>query len=208
MKEFKGFVQLSNAHFASRFVIVKASANVQYRKVTQKRYSSYIRGSIQLNEVPSCTVTPVVTSPLHLCLSVTISIIYKPLYKPLHSAFCVSRLFACSHQVAIGYFGTVLSISFFNFAGVSVTKELSATTRMVLDSVRTIVIWAFSLVAQWQQFTPLTLGGFVVLLTGMMLYNNVLIMPCLVSHGCVADPFAEPSEDDDRRELAAEDEDH
>ena len=47
---------------------------------------------------------------------------------------------------------TVFSIAFFNFAGITVTKELSATTRMVLDSVRTLVIWAFSLIVHWQKF--------------------------------------------------------
>lgn len=46
-------------------------------------------------------------------------------------------------SLAIG--GTILSIAFFNFSGISVTKEMSATTRMVLDSVRTIVIWAYGL---------------------------------------------------------------
>lgn len=46
----------------------------------------------------------------------------------------------------------MISIAFFNFAGVSVTKELSATTRMVLDSVRTLVIWTVSLALHWQNF--------------------------------------------------------
>lgn len=46
----------------------------------------------------------------------------------------------------------VFSIAFFNFAGVSVTKELSATTRMVLDSIRTLVVWIFSLVFKWEHF--------------------------------------------------------
>jgi len=45
-----------------------------------------------------------------------------------------------------------LSIAFFNFAGISVTKELSATTRMVLDSVRTLVIWIVTLSLGWQNF--------------------------------------------------------
>ena len=43
--------------------------------------------------------------------------------------------------LALAFTGTIVSIAFFNFAGISVTKELSATTRMVLDSVRTLVIW-------------------------------------------------------------------
>ncbi|KAF4525075.1 hypothetical protein B566_EDAN001989 [Ephemera danica] len=50
------------------------------------------------------------------------------------------------------FLGTVVSIAFFNFAGVSVTKELSATTRMVLDSVRTLVIWVVCLGLSWQMF--------------------------------------------------------
>lgn len=52
----------------------------------------------------------------------------------------------------LAFLGTVVSIAFFNFAGVSVTKELSATTRMVLDSVRTLVIWTVSLSLRWQNF--------------------------------------------------------
>lgn len=48
--------------------------------------------------------------------------------------------------------GISFSIAFFNFAGISVTKEISATTRMILDSVRTVVIWIFSLIFGWQMF--------------------------------------------------------
>ena len=54
----------------------------------------------------------------------------------IHNSWAIS--------LAIG--GTILSIAFFNFSGISVTKEMSATTRMVLDSVRTIVIWAYGLI--------------------------------------------------------------
>ena len=46
----------------------------------------------------------------------------------------------------------VFSMAMFNFAGITVTKELSATTRMVLDTVRTLVIWVFSLALRWQKF--------------------------------------------------------
>ena len=36
---------------------------------------------------------------------------------------------------------TLVSIAFFNFSGVSITKYMSATTRKVLDTLRTMVIW-------------------------------------------------------------------
>jgi uncharacterized membrane protein YoaK (UPF0700 family) len=69
--------------------------------------------------------------------------------------------------------GNVLSIAFFNFAGISVTKELSATTRMVLDSGRTLIIWVVSLALQWQSFFPLQIVGFALLVIGMGIYNGV-----------------------------------
>lgn len=75
--------------------------------------------------------------------------------------------------------GNILSIAFFNFAGVSVTKELSATTRMVLDSVRTLTVWVFSLAIGWQPFQYLQPIGFVVLIIGMFLYNDILILPTI-----------------------------
>ena len=49
---------------------------------------------------------------------------------------------------------TVLSIAFFNFAGITVTKRISATSRMVLDSVRTLVIWMVSIPLFGEQFIP------------------------------------------------------
>lgn len=84
-----------------------------------------------------------------------------------------------SPEIAGGYFGTVVSIGFFNFAGVSITKELSATTRMVLDSVRILVIWSFTVLVGWQAFIPLTLLGFVLLVLGMKIYNRIIPLPCL-----------------------------
>jgi len=96
-----------------------------------------------------------------------------------------------SWQVCLAISGNILSIAFFNFAGVSVTKELSATTRMVLDSVRTLIVWLYSLAAGWQpwdatQFS-LQFVGFVLLVVGMFIYNDLLIFPFLRSKGCIND---------------------
>ncbi|XP_018373756.1 PREDICTED: solute carrier family 35 member F6 [Trachymyrmex cornetzi] len=78
-------------------------------------------------------------------------------------------------KLLIAVIGISFSIAFFNFAGISVTKEMSATTRMILDSVRTIVIWIFSLAFQWQVFHYMQLIGFIILLIGMACYNNIVI---------------------------------
>ncbi|KAK8732160.1 hypothetical protein OTU49_007215, partial [Cherax quadricarinatus] len=95
----------------------------------------------------------------------------------------------------------IVSIAFFNFAGVSMTKEISATTRMVLDSVRTLVIWLVSLALRWQEFQYLQPIGFAVLVVGMMLYNDVVIVPFLRRRGIVRDqqmniePVLEPTDE-------------
>ena len=54
----------------------------------------------------------------------------------------------------------VISIAFFNFAGVTVTKRLSATSRMVLDSVRTLVIWVISIPLFGEQFIAIQVSLF------------------------------------------------
>uniref|UniRef100_T1IPN2 Membrane metallo-endopeptidase-like 1 n=1 Tax=Strigamia maritima TaxID=126957 RepID=T1IPN2_STRMM len=91
-----------------------------------------------------------------------------------------------SPQLCIAVLGNIFSIAFFNFAGISVTKEMSATTRMVLDSVRTIVIWAASLAfgIGKQQFHYLQVIGFIFLLSGMCLYYDIIIMPFFRARGC------------------------
>ena len=102
----------------------------------------------------------------------------------------------------VGYtLGTVFSIAFFNFSGVSITKYMNAATRMVrfcfvlfclsftilhfslvvaqvLDSLRTIVIWAFSLGVKWQTFCFMDVVGFCVLLLGTVIFNKLLKIPC------------------------------
>lgn len=99
--------------------------------------------------------------------------------------------------ILLALLGTILSIATFNWAGLSVTKEMSATTRMVLDSLRTIIIWVFGLIAidnhtyvgeknhkaeHWEVFDAsgpgyLQLLGFALLLIGSGLYNEREIAP-------------------------------
>lgn len=87
--------------------------------------------------------------------------------------------------ILLALLGNTVSIAFFNFAGISVTKEISATTRMVLDSLRTLVIWVVSLALQWETFHGLQVLGFIVLLLGTGLYNG-LHRPLMARIPCCA----------------------
>jgi len=81
-------------------------------------------------------------------------------------------------------FGNMCSIAVFNFAGITVTRELSATTRAVLDQIRIIVIWAIFLIPlgpflcrlqdHFQFTAPI---GLFILICGVFIYNDIIIMP-------------------------------
>lgn len=113
-------------------------------------------------------------------------------------AFC-----QIGHQplIILALLGNTVSIAFFNFAGISVTKEISATTRMVLDSLRTLVIWVVSLALGWEQFQGLQILGFIILLAGTALYNG-LHRPLLARIPCCAGLVEESSTAERERLLA------
>jgi len=81
-------------------------------------------------------------------------------------------------------FGNMCSIAIFNFAGITVMRELSATTRAVLDQLRIIFIWAIFLLP-WgielcrlqDKFTWPAPLGLAVLIVGVFVYLDVIIMP-------------------------------
>ena len=71
----------------------------------------------------------------------------------------------------------LLSIAIFNFSGISVTKMMSATTRMVLDCLRTLFIWVISLALKWDKFYYLQLVGYLLLVCGTTIYYNLVFVP-------------------------------
>ncbi|KAM4522383.1 solute carrier family 35 member F6 [Odontesthes bonariensis] len=108
--------------------------------------------------------------------------------------------------IILALLGNTVSIAFFNFAGISVTKEISATTRMVLDSLRTLVIWAVSLALGWENFQGLQVLGFLVLLLGTGIYNG-LHRPLLARIPCCAAMVTLEEEDsaEERERLLRDD---
>ena len=82
-------------------------------------------------------------------------------------------------------FGTSIAIcftiAFFNFFGLSVTRNVSATARSTIDTCRTLGIWIVSLALGWETL-KLTSGslqvlGFVLLVYGTFLFNGIVSPP-------------------------------
>jgi drug/metabolite transporter (DMT)-like permease len=82
-----------------------------------------------------------------------------------------------SAPLAIAVVGSICSIAFFNFFGISIAKRASSTTRSTIDSTRTFLIWICSMILGWETFHWLQLLGFSVLLLGSMVSNEVLKIP-------------------------------
>ncbi|KAG6919888.1 hypothetical protein DXG01_015596 [Tephrocybe rancida] len=99
---------------------------------------------------------------------------------------------------------TAISISFFNYFGLSVTRHVSATARSLTDTCRTLSIWIISLGLGWEHFlfpaSLLQVLGFALLVYGTFLFNNLVKVPaCLPSPS--DEPSRRPSQDNDGSEA-------
>lgn len=95
-----------------------------------------------------------------------------------------------------------LSIAFFNFFGMTVTQTSSAAYRMILDSLRTIVVWLVDLITGGGMFHPLQLLGFALMFSGTACYNEAIRLPCCSYPS--ATERAEASEEQARQRARAQ----
>ncbi|CAG8492233.1 9520_t:CDS:2 [Paraglomus brasilianum] len=75
------------------------------------------------------------------------------------------------------------SIAFFNYFGLAVTRTVSATARSTIDTSRIVFVWMVSLLLGWEIFSWLQVLGFVILVTGTFIFNNVIDPPSCLSEG-------------------------
>lgn len=80
-------------------------------------------------------------------------------------------------QILWSSLAIAFSISMFNFCGLAVTKNISATVRSVIDTCRSIGIWIFSIWFGWEVFNGLQLVGFMILILGTFLFNEIWSYP-------------------------------
>ncbi|EGG05896.1 uncharacterized protein MELLADRAFT_48630 [Melampsora larici-populina 98AG31] len=80
-------------------------------------------------------------------------------------------------QILWSSLAIAISISMFNFCGLAVTKHISATVRSVIDTCRSIGIWMVSIGLGWEVFNGLQLLGFLILILGTFLFNEIWVYP-------------------------------
>mmetsp|Transcript_75631 Transcript_75631/g.213798 ORF Transcript_75631/g.213798 Transcript_75631/m.213798 type:complete len:409 (+) Transcript_75631:83-1309(+) len=82
-----------------------------------------------------------------------------------------------------------LSCATYNMAGIAVTGALSAVHRVMLEALRTSIVWAFGLTVHyvfdpaskfgetWTVYSFLEVGGFVLLVVGQAIYGAMVMLP-------------------------------
>jgi len=85
-------------------------------------------------------------------------------------------------SLLVVYIFYIVSIALYNIVGINLTKLVSSTARAVVDTVRTVFIWLFFLCFEpvpnvGETFYPLQLFGFILLVFGTLVYNEILVLP-------------------------------
>ena len=101
-----------------------------------------------------------------------------------NALFALKQIFCDDNEIRIKFYLPlyILSIAFFNFSGLSISKYASATARTICDTLRTIVVWVFFLMPfvpenTKETFHLLQLLGFLVLVLGAFIYNEIIVIP-------------------------------
>jgi len=75
--------------------------------------------------------------------------------------------------------GVIISIACFNMFGIATTKNASAAQRSTIDTSRTLLIWIMSVLLGLEIFHYQAIFGFIFLVLGTLIYNEILIVPFL-----------------------------
>jgi len=102
-------------------------------------------------------------------------------WKVENSLFALRQIGDSGALIALVTF-YVFNIAVYNYLGVSLSKYSSSASRAVTDTLKTILIWLFFLMpfiseCQREHFSFLQLAGFVLLVLGSVIFNEVLVIP-------------------------------
>ena len=87
-------------------------------------------------------------------------------------------------NLLVVYLFYIVSIALYNIVGINLTKLVSSTARAVVDTVRTVFIWLFFLCfspveGTKEHFYVLQLVGFIFMVCGTLIYNEIVTIPWL-----------------------------
>ena len=93
-----------------------------------------------------------------------------------NSSYAFAQMFA-DHVIIWLAIAMMVSIAIFNVCGITTTKYASAAQRSTIDTSRTVIIWVMSVLLGLETFHWQAIIGFVFLVFGTLLYNEILVLP-------------------------------
>ena len=84
-----------------------------------------------------------------------------------------------NHAIIWLSIGMMASIAFFNVCGITTTKVASAAQRATIDTSRTLIIWIMSCLLKLEDFHWEAIFGFIFLVFGTLVYNEIVVLPFL-----------------------------
>merc|ERR1719424_479176 len=127
------------------------------------------------------TVPPLLVVGMEGSFGILFGIVLLSFLNAMHIENSAGAVYQITHSTPLlcAVVGSIFSIAFFNFSGVTVTQKASAVSRSTIDVSRTILIWAVELTLGWNSFNMLQLAGFLVLALGTMIYNRLITFAIL-----------------------------
>jgi drug/metabolite transporter (DMT)-like permease len=95
-------------------------------------------------------------------------------------------------------FGTIVSVCIYRSTGMIITKNMSATTRSVISSLRTLLVWIVALSLKWELFQYLQPTGFMLLMIGILIYFGTISLDIM---GCSSARPRQQIDDESTRPL-------
>jgi multidrug transporter EmrE-like cation transporter len=98
-----------------------------------------------------------------------------------NSRFAFEQIGASSELIVL-LIANIILVGAMNGLGMAVTKYASAANRVTLQQSKTVIVWIFFLIKKGgghEKFYGLQLGGFIVMLAGVVLYNEIAAIPIL-----------------------------
>ena len=89
--------------------------------------------------------------------------------------------FGANHILIVLSVCVCFTMALFNGFGVAVTKNASSAQRATIDTARTLLIWVFFMIVEVngkrEEFHVLQLFGFILLVIGTLVFNEIVIVP-------------------------------
>eukprot|EP00798_Chlamydomonas_sp_ICE-L_P022126 gene22126-29187_t len=115
---------------------------------------------------------------------------------PIDNGIAAMEQVAASRELQLAILISVSCVGLLNFFGLQITKALSGASRATIDACRTLFVWIFSISIGWERFHLLQVGGFILLVSGTSLYNEVISI-CLPQADYTAESVSSASDDED-----------